>query len=176
MSGADGSATIIGGDMGMGGPATRAGLMYGLIGGVISLVVTAIDIAEATSRPPRPLRGLIDLILLPFLFYALLIPVFAGRLAATQTGTVSTGAVAGLVTGVVNILVAWPGEVVQYLVAPNTIVYLMPAAPFGGAPAVVRLVIGEVIVSGISLAICALLGALGGRAGRRAFRRSPASR
>ncbi len=158
----------------MGGPAARAGLKYGLISGVISLVITAFDIISATSQAWRSLghlRGLIDLIFLPLVVYAILIPVFAGREAAMQTGIVSTGAVAGLVTCVVTTLVALPGGVVQSIVAPNINISLMPNTLFGGAPSVVRLVIGTAIAAGISLAVYALLGALGGLVGRRAYRR-----
>ncbi len=87
-----------------------------------------------------------------------------------QTGKISTGAVAGLAAGMVASLIALPGAVVQYVVAPNTYIFLIPATSFGGMPIGVVLVIEQVFGVGISLAFFTLLGALGGLIGRRAYR------
>jgi hypothetical protein len=163
------------GGLRMRGPATRAGLKYGLISGVISLGFTAFDIAIATSQALRshgPLQGLIALILLPVLIYYILLPMFAGRLAARQTGSVGGGAIAGLVACIVSTLVALPGTVLYYIVTHHTVTIPIPIAFFGRLPAVVQLVIWEVIWAGIALAMYALLGALGGLVGRRAYRRT----
>jgi hypothetical protein len=48
--------------------------------------------------------------------------------------------------------------------------FLIPIASFGRMPGGVVFVIEEVIEAGPSLALCALLGALGGLEGRRAYR------
>jgi hypothetical protein len=164
--------------MALRGPAVRSGLKYGLINGIVSLALAANNIVTAISPAWRSLghlRGLIALIaliVLPILIYATLTPVFAGRETAMRTGTVSAGTAAGVVTSVVCTLVTWPGSVVQSIIVPHMASPLIPSAPVGGALGVVWFAMWEFIWMSIGLATYALLEALGGLLGRRAYRRT----
>jgi hypothetical protein len=90
--------------------ALRAGRTYGLIGGGISLVMAAFGIFGFTSRSVGPLSGLAGFLSLVLAIFYLLTYVLAGRVAAMQTGKVSTGALAGLVAYMIATLpclVSW---------------------------------------------------------------------
>jgi hypothetical protein len=151
----------------------RAGITYGLIGAVLIVFINIVNVTHLTGRSFGFLGRLVGFLLLILAIYGVLISVFAGRAAAMQTGKVSTGALAGLVADVVSTLTALPAVLVLYIVMPTTATtpfYLVPAAIFGGMPSWVVAVIEHAISTYLSLALSAGLGALGGLAGRRAYR------
>jgi len=154
-------------------PALRAGLTYGLIGGALILVINLVDITHLTSSSLGFLGGLVGFLQLLLAFSGLLLFVFAGRTATMQTGKVSAGALAGMVADAVSTLTALPGVLILSIVAPTpaaTAISLIPAAAFGGLPPGVVALIEHAISTGLSLALSAALGALGGLEWRRAHR------
>jgi len=159
-------------------PSVRAGVIYGAIGGVIVYIQVALAAAVGTPASPGPLRsnqgisGLASFVGLALSIYGLLIYVFAGRLAARQTGTVISGAIAGLVAGVVASIITAPLTVILASVAPELAAGVDQLATLGGTLSGAALVIVWIAGSILSFGLDAGLGALGGLLGRRAYRRT----
>ncbi len=158
-------------------PGVRAGVIYGVVGGVLVYVQIALAATIGTPTPPGPLRsnqgisGLVSFIVLALSIYSLLIYVFAGRLAARRTGTVVSGAIAGLVAGVVASVITTPLTFFLASVAPELAASVDQLATLGGSLQGAVLVIAWIVGSILSLGLDAGLGALGGLVGRGAYLR-----
>jgi hypothetical protein len=159
-------------------PSVRAGVIYGAIGGVVLYVQVVLVASVGTAASPGPLRsnqgisGLVGFVALALSIYGLLIYVFAGRLAARQTGTVASGAIAGLVAGVVASVVTAPLTFILASVAPELAAGVDQLATLGGSLSGAALVMASIVGSILSLGLDAGLGVLGGLLGRQAYRRT----
>jgi hypothetical protein len=150
----------------------RSALINGLIGGLICILINAFDLACAASTSLGPLGDLVGLFGYFLAILLIMVVVYAGRAAAEQTGTVRSGALAGLLVSTVTTLVTSAGIMVQFVIAPSTVTRVSGIAGTTEASAIELYVIEQVVWFALSLAICAGLGALGGAMGRRTYRQA----
>jgi hypothetical protein len=154
-------------------PAVRAGLTHGLVGGVMCLLISAAIIVHLSRAPLGLLSPLVGIAFLAGLIYFFLAYIFAGHLAASRTGRVGDGALAGIITGVVisiSTCVAITGEHLLTASATTPASSLIAPASGGILSMVTRMLI-DILASSALLGVFAGLGALGGLAGRQAYRR-----
>ena len=154
-------------------PALRAGLTYGIISGVLILVINLLDITQLTSSSLGFLGGLFGFLRVLLAFSLLLLTALAGRTATMRTGNVGAGALAGMVADVVSTLTALPGVLILSIVAHTmapTPFSLIHAAAFGGLPAGVVALLAHAFSAYLSLGLSAGIGALGGLDWRWAHR------
>jgi hypothetical protein len=176
----------------MGNPAVRAGIRYGLIIAVIGLIlqVIVIFVTRAVGDPGHiaDKQAAQDFLLkvAPYLLLAagasivaliadIVLCVLAGRGAARLTGTVSSGALAGLVTGLVSEFIGLVISVALSAAGVSTtpripIVDRATSAVTIQVPPTTSSILTNGIVSLIVISLLAAgVGALGGLIGRGAY-------
>jgi|SRR5690349_18818186 len=154
-------------------PAIRSGIQYGLIGGAVELVLLLLEAANGTASAPGVLHnasGFISVVAVALSLYGILIYAFAGRLAAKQTGTIRSGALAGLVAAIVAGVISLILTPLQVLLAPATLDFMSQMESGGGALTGGAFVAVQLLLTLIDLGFGAGLGALGGLVGRRSYR------
>lgn len=133
------------------------GAIYGVILGVIQVIISLLS--------PGSRKTILDLLVWLIVFFVI------GLLAARQTGRVGTGALVGLVTGLIGSLIAVSFVIIQIATNGQQITQALNQA--GVSPGklntadVVGIVLALIVTAALELGLGAGIGALGGLVGRR---------
>jgi hypothetical protein len=150
-----------------GHPILRAGLLYGLIGGAISLLGTVLSVTGVDKAA----GGLSRVYSVAFFVAALGLYLLAGRSVATKTGSVGSASLAGLLTGLIAGAIGAALTIATFYIAPDMVRSAVARSNTRGIEItdtliLIALIVGAVLGFLFALGLGAGLGAIGGLIGR----------